>query len=59
MAKTSNSRMVLLLIGGIPITMILVSTWLWYFVARGDGSSHFSDNLDEHNRAVRRYQLGR
>ncbi len=27
-----------------------------YFVARGDGSSHFSDNLDEHNRAVNRYQ---
>lgn len=27
-----------------------------YFVARGDGSSHFSQTLDEHNRAVNRYQ---
>ncbi len=26
-----------------------------YFVARGDGSSAFSRNLDEHNRAVARY----
>jgi UPF0755 protein len=30
-----------------------------YFVARGDGSSHFSDTLDEHNRAVNKYQRGR
>ncbi|NLD70187.1 MAG: endolytic transglycosylase MltG [Limnobacter sp.] len=30
-----------------------------YFVARGDGSSHFSNTLAEHNRAVARYQLGR
>jgi UPF0755 protein len=30
-----------------------------YFVARGDGSSHFSETLDEHNRAVARFQLGR
>ena len=28
-----------------------------YFVARGDGSSHFSATLEEHNRAVQRYQL--
>ncbi len=30
-----------------------------YFVARGDGSSEFSDTLAEHNRAVVRYQRGR
>ena len=29
-----------------------------YFVARGDGTSHFSATLDEHNRAVNRYQRG-
>ncbi len=28
-----------------------------YFVARGDGSSEFSDDLGAHNRAVARYQL--
>lgn len=27
-----------------------------YFVARGDGSSHFSQTLEEHNQAVSRYQ---
>ncbi len=30
-----------------------------YFVARGDGRSEFSANLDDHNRAVNRYQRGR
>jgi UPF0755 protein len=30
-----------------------------YFVAKGDGSSHFSESLDEHNMAVNRYQRGR
>jgi len=30
-----------------------------YFVARGDGSSHFSGSLNEHNQAVNKYQRGR
>jgi UPF0755 protein len=29
-----------------------------YFVARGDGSSEFSETLDAHNRAVNKYQRG-
>jgi UPF0755 protein len=29
-----------------------------YFVARGDGTSEFSETLTDHNRAVGRYQLG-
>lgn len=28
-----------------------------YFVARGDGSHHFSATLEEHQRAVRKYQI--
>ena len=28
-----------------------------YYVARGDGTSQFSRSLEEHNRAVRKYQL--
>ncbi|MEK8033981.1 endolytic transglycosylase MltG [Ideonella sp. DXS29W] len=34
------------------------STKALYFVARGDGSSVFSENLDDHNRAVNQYQKG-
>ena len=30
-----------------------------YFVARGDGSSHFSESLNEHNQAVRKYILNK
>ena len=30
-----------------------------YFVARGDGSSQFSQTLGEHNQAVNKYQRGK
>ena len=30
-----------------------------YFVAKGDGNSHFSETLTAHERAVSRYQLGK
>ena len=30
-----------------------------YFVSRGDGTSEFSETLDQHNRAVNKYQRGR
>lgn len=30
-----------------------------YFVAKGDGSHYFSETLDEHNKAVTRFQLDR
>ncbi len=58
--------------GGLPPTPIAMpglaalqaalhppKTAMLYFVARGDGSSEFSRTLDEHNRAVAKYQRGR
>ncbi len=57
---------------GLPPTPIAMPGWdalvaavrppeseFYYFVARGDGTSHFSRSLGEHNRAVNRYQRGR
>ncbi len=32
----NNNRMVLLLIAGLPLTMILAATWLWVYVEQGD-----------------------
>jgi UPF0755 protein len=58
--------------GGLPPTPIAMpgkasllaavqpaSTRALYFVAKGDGTSQFSETLEEHNRAVNRYQRGR
>ena len=34
--QPNTGRLVLLLIAGIPLTMILAASWLWFFVVRGD-----------------------
>jgi len=34
--QPGNGRLTLLLIAGIPVIVILASTWMWYFVARGE-----------------------
>ena len=34
--QTKNNRLIFLSIVGIPVTIVLAATWLWYFVARGD-----------------------
>ncbi len=49
----NNSRLVILLIAGIPVIMVLAATWLWWFVIRGDldlveilGTANRGDLLD-------------
>ena len=44
-------------LGSIRAAMRPVKTDALYYVSRGDGTSQFSRNLDEHNRAVSKYQL--
>ena len=34
--QAKNNRLIFLSIVGIPITIVLAATWLWFFVARGD-----------------------
>ena len=34
--QTKSNRLIFLSIVGIPITIVLAATWLWFFVARGD-----------------------
>jgi len=34
--QIKNNRLIFLSIVGIPITIVLAATWLWYFVAKGD-----------------------
>ena len=59
-------------IPALPPTPIAAPTWasieaavnpadtrFLYFVSKGDGSSHFSQSLAEHNRAVRQFILNR
>jgi UPF0755 protein len=44
-------------LGSLRAALRPAKTSALYYVARGDGSSEFSRTLDEHNRAVRKYQL--
>ena len=57
---------------GLPPTPIALPSWgslraavkpeqsnKLYFVGKGDGTHYFSSSLEEHNRAVGKYQLGR
>lgn len=34
--QTKSNRLILLSIIGIPLTVVLAASWLWFFVARGD-----------------------
>jgi len=46
-------------LGSLRAAMRPAKTDALYYVSRGDGSSQFSRNINEHNRAVTKYQLKR
>jgi UPF0755 protein len=46
-------------LAAIDATLNPAKTNALYYVGRGDGSSYFSSTLDEHNRAVAKYQKSR
>jgi UPF0755 protein len=46
-------------LGSLHAAMRPAKTDAMYYVSRGDGSSHFSRSITEHNRAVTKYQLKR
>ena len=43
----------------VPVTVTASPSEYLYFVGKGDGTHQFSRTLEEHNRAVARYQLGK
>jgi UPF0755 protein len=45
--------------GSLRAVMKPADTKFLYFVGKGDGTHEFSRSLEEHNRAVARYQLGK
>jgi UPF0755 protein len=44
-------------LGSLRAALRPAKTPAFYYVARGDGTSEFSRTLEEHNRAVRKFQL--
>jgi UPF0755 protein len=44
-------------LGSLRAALRPAQTKALYYVSRGDGTSQFSRNLEEHNRAVSKYQL--
>jgi len=46
-------------LGALRAAMRPAKTDAFYYVSRGDGTSQFSRTIDEHNRAVSKYQLRR
>ncbi len=55
---TIRSRVAMIATASLLAAVQPARTRALYFVARGDGTSQFSETLDAHNRAVNKYQRG-